>query len=206
MTELEDFLTKEAKKIARRIGVNLPFFIEVTNGMDDDYVCAIHKGNPPIIYINRKALASFDYIKPKLERAIDKVEIMTWDLSNVPPAESIALKANSTKWTKGTSLDDFVRIVSDKLFKVTFQVEVEVFDKLTGISLKLQGNDPYALEKEAKRRLSQMLLEGEKAAELEEFLEKTSPKVIATNIEPKKADMIIIKDEPRGVREDHIYE
>lgn len=209
MTELEEILIKIAKKITQRTGMNLDYNLEVTKGMEDDYDVAIQRGNPSTIYINHylvvDCLINKDMIRlsNSIAKALDKVPRMTWSLSNENPPQVIAIGKKLNKWIKSNSFESFVRVLSDKLFKVTFSCEVEVLDRLTGVKILLKGNDPYQLEKEAKKRLAQMLIEGERKADIEEFIEMTSPKEVK-KIEPV---MIIIKEDTKdGLKEEFKYE
>lgn len=207
---IEPIIKALCKKITKRTGMDDDYNLEITKGMDDEYTVAIQKGNPPTVYLNYYVIIyslgeenKLKFLKDRLTRALDLVPRMTWTLSNNPPAPAIGLKgAGVTRWIKANSFDAFVHVISDKFFKVTFSVDVEVIDRFTGISVKLSGSDPYKLEQDAKKRLAQMVLESEQKADLEEFLEMTSPKIVPE----EKPDMIIISEGKREIIEEFKYE
>lgn len=209
MTELESLINVLIKRIVKKNGIKDPFELEITKGMNDEYTIAIQKGNPPKLFVNYYAIVysvqennKLKFLSDRLERAIEKIPKMTWTLSNDPPADSIALGGKSvTRWIKANSFESFVRVISDKLFKIQFSVDVSVEDTLTGYSIKLHGDNPFKLVEEAKKRLAQMILESEKKEEALEYLEITSQKKVED-----KPDMIVISEGVREIREDYKYE
>lgn len=180
---IEQIIRNEADKICKRTGYPTEYELSISASVDElattdgrliDII--IQAGHPPkmvvsMFLIGRTLLAEKKDIilfRDRLKRALSKLNRMDRTLGNpIPRDRALILYQDAKRWLK-TRLEVITEI-PDNYFSTIFTATVT--DKVTGMSFAFSSDNPYEAEKEAKKRLSRIILDSESLLEFREIIE-----------------------------------
>lgn len=195
---LEQQLLTDMAEIAKKKGLEYPFNLylepEILKEPDGKMVdIKVEAGYPPTIVIPMVFIARAVYLvkskalyKDRLERALEKLPLLTRTLSNnIKSNVALVLVSDAKKWRRSLAGEHLT--IPDSYFEVSYTVTVK--ERISGMLQTLSGPNPKEILEEAKARLRRIILNDEAMLDFRDLIQSLS-EPITIQAQPKSISIL----------------